>query len=104
MKKNILVITAFISEIEENDEEKQILEIDDLIDKFGKKDRLTWIQTRKIFLNKKSLNCGQCDICKNWVTNIEKNDPIPYLPNGVIYKGKLLCDEHLPKNHKWAFN
>jgi hypothetical protein len=54
-------------------------------------------------LNEATLNCGHCHNCNCWCTDKEKPNSISQLCNGAVYDGKLLCDECLPKNHRWAF-
>jgi hypothetical protein len=49
------------------------------------------------------MNCVKCSSCGAWTTDREKDEPIEGLTNGATVDGKLLCDECLPEDHKWAF-
>lgn len=62
-----------------------------------------WVSSSLVTLGLRGSNSGQCAICGTWVTDREKPDPIYGLCNGATVDGKLLCDEHLPKDHRWAF-
>lgn len=48
-------------------------------------------------------NCGQCVECGAWVTDCDRPERIAGLTNGARVDGRLLCDEHLPRGHRWAF-
>lgn len=64
---------------------------------------LKWHQSSFRVLNPRIMNCGRCANCGCWTTNRENNDAIFGLDNGAIHNNKLLCDECLPPDHKWAF-
>ena len=64
---------------------------------------LGWCSTRYVPLDREHMNCGQCAVCGGWVTDREKADPIWGLGYGAVVDGRLLCDEHLPPDHRWAF-
>jgi hypothetical protein len=62
-----------------------------------------WQSTTELLLNPLTMNCGQCARCHGWTTDREKQDPVTGLCNGATVNGELLCDECLPKGHRWAF-
>lgn len=62
-----------------------------------------WQSTRFLTLDPSTNNCGQCTECQSWVTDRELPDAIAGLCNGACVNGRLLCDEHLPNDHRWAF-
>lgn len=64
---------------------------------------LGWLSTRYIELGVAGVNSGRCAECGAWVTDVEKPEPISGLQNGATVDGRLLCDDHLPENHRWAF-
>ncbi len=113
MKKNILLVMSFTLEVEDDYLEQDLpsyTKIENkVIDTFEKDTGLSsistlgWESSYVIELNENYVNCGRCAVCNSWVTDREKADPVPQLCNGATYKGELLCDEHLPKGHKWAF-
>ena len=73
------------------------LGLDDAVSQLG------WQQTRPVVLDEQTMNCGRCAICEAWVSDCEKPDRIAELGNAATVDGKLLCDEHLPRGHRWAF-
>jgi hypothetical protein len=48
-------------------------------------------------------NIGKCVNCGQWTTNREADNSIGSICNGAVVDGKLLCDDCLPKGHRWAF-
>ena len=62
-----------------------------------------WAQCRYGILDTQTMNCGKCGKCGAWTSDREKEDPIRELQIGATVEGVLLCDEHLPKGHRWAF-
>ncbi len=54
-------------------------------------------------LDPTTTNCGRCAQCGAWVTDRERPEPNRGLTNGAVVDGRLLCDEHLPPGHRWAF-
>ena len=62
-----------------------------------------WQSTRRLVLDPGDVNCGRCAVCDGWVTDRERPDPIDGLCPGAVVDGQLLCDEHLPPDHRWAF-
>ena len=76
----------------------QSLELD-----LGKKTSLNWTCTSTQILNPELINCGKCENCGQWVTDMEKPEPVEGLCTGATVDGKLLCDECLPSDHRWAF-
>ncbi|WP_426451278.1 hypothetical protein ACP26L_04015 [Paenibacillus sp. S-38] len=109
MKKTVLVNVSYYVEIDESENElpqevkaklceNRKLEIDD------KKVCLKWNQSSFQVLNSEIMNCGRCVNCGCWVTDREKDDAIFGLDDGAVYENRLLCDECLPCDHKWAFD
>ena len=113
MKKTVLIKIATLVEIEEDDLKKDFGQLQKLSFKLSKKidealeveesSCLGWQSESSIILDEKEMNCGKCAICDAWVTDREKPNFIQELNIGALYEGKLLCDEHLPENHRWAF-
>lgn len=64
---------------------------------------LGWISSSFMEIGTPGMNSGRCVICGAWVTDREKPKPISGLCNGATVDGNLLCDEHLPAEHRWAF-
>ena len=115
MKKSVLLVMSFSIEVEEDYLEKDLPEYikveNSLINLFEEKMTVDdskfgsskWESSYVIELDEKTINCGRCAVCGAWVTDREKENHIPQLCNGATVNGQLLCDEHLPKGHKWAF-
>ncbi len=64
---------------------------------------LGWCSSQRWTLDKDRMNCGQRVVCGTWVTDREEVDPLRELGNGAVVDGRLLCDDHLPSGHRWAF-
>lgn len=62
-----------------------------------------WQSLRQHVLDPGRVNCGRCVECDRWVTDRDKPDHLPGLCNGATHEGRLLCDDHLPPDHRWAF-
>ncbi len=108
MKKTMLISVAYLVEIEENKEDQSEFITNQLSNdkamEFGNKQLLLkWNETSSRVLDADIMNCGTCENCGCWVTDREKDEPIFGLDDGATYNGKLLCDECLPPNHRWAF-
>ena len=56
-----------------------------------------------IGLDPNTINCGRCSECGVWVTDMEQPTPLAGLHQGARVNGNLLCDDDLPKDHRWAF-
>ncbi|MBP1967541.1 hypothetical protein [Paenibacillus aceris] len=108
MKKTVLVNISYYVEIDESENElsqkiqrklceNRILESDD------ENVFLKWNQSSFKVLNPQIMNCGRCANCGCWTTDMEKHNAIFGLDNGAVHNNKLLCDECLPPDHKWAF-
>ncbi|MBA2937420.1 hypothetical protein HZF08_03820 [Paenibacillus sp. CGMCC 1.16610] len=108
MKKTVLVNISYYVEIDESENglsqkiqnklrENRSLESDD------SNVFLKWNQSSFRVLNPRIMNCGRCVNCGCWTTNSEKIDAIFGLDNGAFHNNKLLCDECLPPDHRWAF-
>ncbi|WP_308722223.1 hypothetical protein [Paenibacillus polysaccharolyticus] len=65
--------------------------------------KLKWESSSTILLDSEGMNCGRCSKCNSWVTDREKPDHIDELNNGAVVDDRLLCDECLPEEHRWAF-
>ena len=62
-----------------------------------------WNGQTQLVLNTEEMNCGKCVNCGGWTTDMEKDGYITELSYGANVDGKLLCDECLPRGHKWSF-
>ncbi len=62
-----------------------------------------WQSSTLAYLDVEGVNAGRCAVCGDWVTDVEKPSPLEGLSRGASVKGRLLCDEHLPPDHPWAF-
>jgi len=62
-----------------------------------------WNHSSLIVLDSDNFNCGKCNKCGSWTTDKEKENSIDGLSNGATVDRVLLCDECLPRNHKWSF-
>ena len=65
--------------------------------------QLGWQGSSYDILDEQKMNVGKCAVCECWVSDREKPEYILELNIGATYNGELLCDEHLPKDHRWAF-
>ncbi len=110
-KRSVLLKMNFIYEIDNeelnSDEltqfDKLTYEMEDTCEKIGTKYNLKWESSSTIALNHKEINCGKCETCGSWVTDCEAPNRISELNHGARVDGKLLCNECLPKGHRWAF-
>ncbi|GMA98257.1 hypothetical protein [Pelosinus sp. IPA-1] len=111
-KKTVLIKVAYLVELPE----AGINSDDDILDKItsklseprileieGRERILQWNSTSSLVLESKSLNSDKCSKCGQWTTDREKINAIKGICNGATVDGKLLCDECLPSDHKWAF-
>ena len=62
-----------------------------------------WNGQSQMLLDSNEMNCGHCANCGRWTTDMERDSPLSELCPGATVSGELLCDECLPRNHKWAF-
>ncbi len=62
-----------------------------------------WQSSTHGYLDVEGINAGRCAVCGGWVTDMEKPAPFEGLGRGASVNGRLLCDEHLPPDHPWAF-
>lgn len=111
-KETVMIKVSYLVELNE----EEIVNEERILDKItseigndkeilinGKGYELKWNSTSSFVLDSSESNCGRCANCGGWVTDREKDNAIPELCNGATVDGKLLCDECLPSNHRWAF-
>ncbi|MBH0330963.1 hypothetical protein ABH14_14305 [Brevibacillus brevis] len=108
MKKTVLVNISYYVEIDESEIElspniQNKLCENRTIESNEEKVFLKWNQSSFQVLNPETINCGECANCGCWTTDREKNDAIFGIDNGAVHNNKLLCDECLPPDHRWAF-
>lgn len=110
MKKTVLLRLSFLAEVDKaewdkdfNDLEKLEFELIEKCEELGKEFNLEWESSRPLELDEKEINCGRCEECGRWVSDVEKPDTISELNIGTFFEGRLLCDDHLPKDHEYAF-
>lgn len=65
--------------------------------------KAVWQSASELYLDSESMNCGKCAKYQGWTTDKEKPNWIEGLCSGATVDGELLCDECLPKGHRWAF-
>jgi len=112
MKKTVLIRVSYLVELQENDindnngilnkitneiDESRNIHFDD------NNILLEWTSTSSIVLDSDNLNCGKCSNCGQWTTDKEKSNSVEGICNGATVNGKLLCDECLPHDYRWAF-
>lgn len=111
-KKTVLIRVAYMVELPE----KEINSDNGILDKITREIsesknliidekgiELHWNSTSSLMLDSENFNSGKCSKCGQWVTDREKPDAVEGLCNGATVDGKLLCDECLPSDHRWAF-
>lgn len=110
MKKTYLVKLNFLVELDEEKGENEDYFEQHIFNKLGEdlllngSDKvLEAASTSSLQLDPASMNCGRCANCKQWATDREQPDALTELRSGATYRGELLCDECLPKRHRWAF-
>lgn len=111
-KKTVLIKVAYLVELTEEEINSDGNVLDRLSDLISEDKKLVinqkvieleWNHTSALILDPNKPNCGKCSKCGQWVTDREKPDAIAELCNGATVDGKLLCDECLPYDHRWAF-
>lgn len=111
-KETVLIKVSYLVEFTEDELISEDGVLSKITSKIGKDEKilidgkefgLTWNETSSFVLNPDNSNCGKCANCGGWVTDREKPNHIPELCNGAVVDGKLLCDECLPIDHRWAF-
>ena len=111
-KKTVLIRVAYLVELP--DEEVNVDDgiLDKIANRIGEDKNLVidnkditldWNSTSSLMLDSGNFNCGRCSKCGQWVTDKEKPDAVEGLCNGATVDGKLLCDDCLPSDHRWAF-
>lgn len=107
MKRAVLLNLSVIVEVDEAELLRDHGELDEisnrLIDALDAVVPGGWQSLRQSTLDPAALNCGRCAECDGWVTDCERPEPLDGLCNGATHDGRLLCDEHLPPDHRWAF-
>lgn len=112
MKKQTLVRVSYLLEIDEDllkDDEKsrnfQLLLSQKLSKDVDIDDSHTaeWNMETLLVLDPLKMNCGKCVKCGIWTTDKECVNYIDGLANGAVVNNELLCDDCLPKGHRWAF-
>lgn len=111
-KETVLVNVTYLVDLSEEDINYADGVLDKIMTKTGRDEKiliddkafeLKWIKTSSHTLDVDNENCGRCSNCGGWTTDREKSNYIPELCNGATVDSKLLCDECLPTDHKWAF-
>lgn len=111
-KETVLIKVTYLVELTEDEVISNDCILDEITHKIGNDEKLIakdktinlkWNGTSSFVLDPNNKNCGRCVNCGAWVTDREKPDAIPELCNGATVNGKLLCDECLPSEHRWAF-
>jgi len=111
-KKTVLIRVAYLVELPEEDINSDDGVLDRLTSLIGEDKNLVvnqkeievkWNSTSSLILEPDELNCDKCSNCGQWVTDREKPKAITELCNGATVDGKLLCDDCLPSDHRWAF-
>lgn len=112
--KTVLFSVSYLIEVEDNlltgSDESEVFK-DNVFSKLSKnswkkidaKHKANWNSSSFSILDPTRMNCGKCCRCGAWVTDREKSAPVVGLANGATVNGELLCDECLPKGHRWAF-
>ncbi len=109
--KTVLINLSVLAEVPEeileqtefNEFDKLENTLSDSISDLKSPFKLSWESTQSFVLDPHDMNCGKCEKCHCWVSDKERPNVISGLNIGAKHKGKLLCDECLPKDHKWAF-
>jgi hypothetical protein len=109
-KKAFLITLTVVVEVDDTPEDGmseldrlQNRLIDVVAEVSGLHPPLGWQTSWTTELDPLTTNCGQCTVCKSWVTDRESPEPIEGLDNGARVEGQLLCSEHLPPGHPYAF-
>ena len=107
IKKTVIIKVAYLIELQDEDGVLNRIMTrvgnDEKIPIDGQSFDLKWIATSSHTLDDANENCGKCSNCGAWTTDREKPNYIPELNDGATVEGKLLCDECLPSDHRWAF-
>jgi hypothetical protein len=112
--KTVLFTVSYLLEVDENllkgtDDAEAFREtVFQKLSKHGRKKvdanhSAKWNSSLFVVLDPENMNCGKCSNCGAWTTDREKDSIITGLSNGATYDGALLCDECLPRGHRWAF-
>lgn len=111
-KKAVLIRVSYLLELSEEEINTDDSILDKITDQISEsKDLhidnvdifLEWNSTSSLILDPINFNCGRCSNCGQWTTDREKPDVIGGICNGATFEGRLLCDECLPPDHRWAF-
>jgi hypothetical protein len=63
---------------------------------------LGWQSSNITVIDGEYLNSGRCAVCGMWVTDVDKPGLLDDLKRGATVGQRLLCWEHLPRDH-WFF-
>jgi len=111
-KETVLIKVSYLVELTEEEMISEDSVLDKITSKIGEDEKLSvneksielkWNSTSSFVLDESNSNCGRCVNCGGWVTDREKDNAILELCNGARVDGRLLCDECLPSEHRWAF-
>lgn len=111
-KKTVLITVSYLVELLELESNLDDRVLDIITNRLsesrsleieGRETLLQWNSSSSLVLDSEALNCDKCSNCGQWTTDREKPDAIDGICNGATVDGKLLCDECLPADHKWAF-
>jgi hypothetical protein len=113
-KKTVIINVSYLVELsdDELDLNNDNSTLDKIISEIGEDKNLLvndrniefkWTRTSSLLLEPKEMNCGRCVSCGQWTTDKEKPNDIKEICNGATVDGRLLCDDCLPPNHRWAF-
>lgn len=100
MKKAILNRTAYIVELDDNDDAEALT--DNLDRNTPEAIRIDdnhvagWVYSSPLVLDPFTMNCGQCYHCGAWASDWEQDNVIRELSKGAKRDGKLYCDICLP--------
>lgn len=107
MAKLFLCTATYLYEVPEDlkyEDEDEIYRKSTFIERpfVSGEDTFEWISSVLGFFDTEEDNIGICDNCGSWTANREAGLAPLGICNGAIVDGKLLCDQCLPKGHRWA--
>jgi hypothetical protein len=110
-KKTVLICISALVEVPSeivddpdfNDLDRLENRLTEAVEKVDSDFKLSWESTERLVLDPITMNCGKCASCGCWASDREKDGVISQLQIAATVDGRLLCDECLPKDHRWAF-